>query len=78
MLRVVMCPLDPVGKQMAGPGIRYHRLAIELAQRFEVTLVAPGEGIPAMPYTFRPAESVSLRSRTWRRTSSSPRACHSA
>ena len=46
MLRVVMWSTDPVGKQMAGPGIRYHRLAIELAQRFEVTLVAPGEGIP--------------------------------
>ena len=62
MLRVVMWSTDPVGKQMAGPGIRYHRLAIELAQRFEVTLVAPGEGIPAMPYTFRPAESVSSAS----------------
>ena len=62
MLRVVMWSTDPVGKQMAGPGIRYHRLAIELAQRFEVTLVAPGEGIPGMPYTFRPAESVSSAS----------------
>lgn len=62
MLRVVMWSTDPVGKQMAGPGIRYHRLAIELAQRFEVTLVAPGEGIPATPYTFRPAESVSSAS----------------
>ena len=46
MLRVVMWSTDPVGKQMAGPGIRYHRLATELAGRFEVTLVAPGEGIP--------------------------------
>ena len=62
MLRVVMWSTDPVGKQMAGPGIRYHRLAIELAQHFEVTLVAPGGGIPAMPYTFRPAESVSSAS----------------
>jgi len=47
---------------MAGPGIRYHRLAIELAQRFEVTLVAPGGGIPAVPYIFRSAESVSSAS----------------
>ena len=59
MLRVVMWSTDPVGKQMAGPGIRYHRLATELAGRFEVTLVAPGEGIPETPYTFRPTESVS-------------------
>ena len=29
---------------MAGPGIRYHRLATELAGRFDVTLVAPGKG----------------------------------
>ena len=58
MLRVVMWSTDPVGKQMAGPGIRYHRLATELAQRFEVTLVAPGEGVPEAPYAFRPAESV--------------------
>jgi glycosyltransferase involved in cell wall biosynthesis len=62
MLRVVMWSTDPVGKQMAGPGIRYHRLAIELAQRFEVTLVAPGGGIPAVPYIFRSAESVSSAS----------------
>ena len=59
MLRVVMWSTDPVGKQMAGPGIRYHRLATELAPRFEVTLVAPGEGIAEAPYAFRPAESVS-------------------
>ena len=58
MLRVVMWSTDPVGKQMAGPGIRYHRLATELSGRFEVTLVAPGEGIPGTPYTFRAAESV--------------------
>jgi glycosyltransferase involved in cell wall biosynthesis len=58
MLRVVLWSTDPVGKQMAGPGIRYHRLAIELARSFEVALVAPGEGIPGVPYTFRPAASV--------------------
>lgn len=43
---------------MAGPGIRYHRLATELVGRFDVTLVAPGEGIPGSPYAFRSAESV--------------------
>lgn len=53
-----MWSMDPVGKQMAGPGIRYHRLALELAGRFDVTLVAAGEGIPSTPYTFRPVESV--------------------
>ena len=58
MRRVVMWSTDPVGKQMAGPGIRYHRLATELVQRFDVTLVAPGEGIPGSPYAFRSAESV--------------------
>jgi len=58
MRRVVMWSTDPVGKQMAGPGIRYHRLAVELAGRFDVTLVAPGGGIPETPYAFRPVESV--------------------
>jgi glycosyltransferase involved in cell wall biosynthesis len=58
MRRVVMWSTDPVGKQMAGPGIRYHRLSIELARQFEVTLVAPGEGISDVPYTFRSLESV--------------------
>jgi len=55
---VVMWSSDPVGKRMAGPGIRYHRLALELAGRFDVTLVAPGEGIPNAPYAFRSIESV--------------------
>jgi glycosyltransferase involved in cell wall biosynthesis len=58
MPRVAMWSTDPVGKQMAGPGIRYHRLSSELAGRFDVTLVAPGEGIPGAPYAFRPVESV--------------------
>lgn len=52
MLRVCMWSTDPVGPHMAGPGIRYHRLATELARRFEVTLVAPGDGLPDTPYTF--------------------------
>ncbi len=58
MLRVLMSSTDPVGERMAGPGIRYHRLSTELARRFDVTLVAPGEGIPDAPYAFRPVESV--------------------
>lgn len=58
MRRVVMWATDPVGAVMAGPGIRYHRLATELAGRFDVTLVAPGEGIPEAPYTFRRVDTV--------------------
>jgi hypothetical protein len=53
-----MWSTDPVGKLMAGPGIRYHNLATELARSFAVTLVAPGEGIADSAYAFRPAESV--------------------
>ena len=45
---------------MAGPGIRYHRLAAELARSYQVTLVAPGDGVPNAPYEFR--TSTSLRS----------------
>ena len=57
MVRVVMWSTDPVGERMAGPGIRYHRLATELAQRFDVTLVAPGDGVPGVPYAFRRVDS---------------------
>jgi glycosyltransferase involved in cell wall biosynthesis len=58
MRRVVMWSTDPVGEQMAGPGIRYHRLATELARTVSVTLVAPGEGLTDAPYTFRTASPV--------------------
>jgi glycosyltransferase involved in cell wall biosynthesis len=58
MLRVVLWSTDPVGERMAGPGIRYHRLSEELARQFEVTLVAPGEGVPGTAYGFRPVGSV--------------------
>ena len=78
MLRVVMWSTDPVGKQMAGPGIRYHRLATELAERFEVTLVAPGEGIPERAVHVPFGRVRDAPRRTWRRTSSSRRACRSA
>lgn len=52
MLKVCMWSTDPVGPLMAGPGIRYHRLATELARLFDVTLVAPGDGLPGAPYAF--------------------------
>jgi glycosyltransferase involved in cell wall biosynthesis len=55
MPHVVLWSSDPVGERMAGPGIRYHRLAAELARRFAVTLVAPGDGVAGAPYAFRPA-----------------------
>src|SRR5687767_11284585 len=58
MRRVVIWSADPVGTQMAGPGIRYHRLSVELAARYDVTLVAPGEGVAEAPYGFRPVGSV--------------------
>lgn len=56
MLRVALWSNDPVGERMAGPGIRYHRLATELARRHAVTLLAPaGAGVQGAGYTFRPA-----------------------
>ncbi len=58
MSRVVMWSTDPVGERMAGPGIRYHRLSMELAKRFDVTLVAPGDGVAGAPYTFRAPASA--------------------
>jgi glycosyltransferase involved in cell wall biosynthesis len=59
MKRVVMWSTDPVGKRMAGPGIRYHRLAIELSKRFDVTLVGPGsQGVDNAPYAYRPVAEV--------------------
>ncbi len=59
MLSVVMWSADPIGERMAGPGIRYHRLAGELAERFDVTLVGPGEGPPGdVRYRFRGAATI--------------------
>ena len=58
MLRVCMWSSDPVGERMAGPGIRYHRLSVELSRSFAVTLVAPGDGVSGSPYAFRTPESV--------------------
>ena len=59
MLRVAMWSTDPVGERMAGPGIRYHRLATELAKRFDVTLIGPtAEGVKSAPYAYRSASGV--------------------
>jgi glycosyltransferase involved in cell wall biosynthesis len=54
-----MWSTDQIGKRMAGPGIRYHRLSVELSKRFDVTLVGPGnEGVGNTPYAYRPAAEV--------------------
>ncbi len=59
MLRVAMWSTDPVGERMAGPGIRYHRLAAELVKRFDVTLIGPSaEGVSRASYNYRPSTSV--------------------
>jgi glycosyltransferase involved in cell wall biosynthesis len=39
--RVLLVSNDPIGRRMAGPGVRYHHFARELARRFEVALVVP-------------------------------------
>jgi glycosyltransferase involved in cell wall biosynthesis/SAM-dependent methyltransferase len=43
MTHVLVVSHDPVGRQMAGPGIRYRELTRVLAQYFEVTLAVPCE-----------------------------------
>lgn len=43
MARVLLVSNEPVGRTMAGPGIRYRQFALELAERFDVTLVVPNE-----------------------------------
>ncbi|MEO5575638.1 MAG: hypothetical protein ABIR67_07150, partial [Gaiellaceae bacterium] len=41
--RALVVSNDHVGTAMAGPGIRAHRFAVELARDFDVTLVVPFE-----------------------------------
>jgi hypothetical protein len=41
--RVLLVSNEPVGAAMAGPGIRYRQFALQLADRFDVTLVIPNE-----------------------------------
>jgi len=45
--KVVVFSHDLVGPRMAGPGVRYYRLAQALAREFEVVLVAPAGSEPA-------------------------------
>jgi glycosyltransferase involved in cell wall biosynthesis len=41
--RVLLVSNEPVGRTMAGPGIRYRQFALQLADRFDVTLVIPND-----------------------------------
>jgi glycosyltransferase involved in cell wall biosynthesis len=41
--RVLLVSNDAVGKQMAGPGIRYRQFALQLAQKHDVSLMIPNE-----------------------------------
>jgi glycosyltransferase involved in cell wall biosynthesis len=41
--RVLLVSNDAVGKQMAGPGIRYRQFALQLAEKHEVSLMIPNE-----------------------------------
>jgi hypothetical protein len=41
--RLLLVSNDHIGREMAGPGIRYYEFARELSKRFEVTLVVPDE-----------------------------------
>lgn len=49
--RLLIISHDIVGPTMAGPGIRYHHLALVLAQHLAVTLAAPGKP-PTDQYPF--------------------------
>ena len=46
---VLIISHDVVGKQMAGPGIRYYHLARVLSREFNVTLAVPHEQAPELP-----------------------------
>jgi glycosyltransferase involved in cell wall biosynthesis len=47
--RVLLVSNEPVGRAMAGPGIRYRQFAVHLAGRFDVTLVVPNEPEDEIP-----------------------------
>jgi glycosyltransferase involved in cell wall biosynthesis len=47
--RVLLVSNEPVGRTMAGPGIRYRQFAEHLAPRFDVTLVVPNEPEDEIP-----------------------------
>ncbi len=54
--KVLIISHDKVGPSMAGPGIRYHQIAIELSKTFDVTLAVFNptyvEGLKNTPYEF--------------------------
>lgn len=54
--RVLIISHDKVGKRMAGPGMRYHQIALELSKHFDVTLAtfnpAYLDGLENVPYSF--------------------------
>jgi glycosyltransferase involved in cell wall biosynthesis len=41
--KLLLVSNDHIGREMAGPGIRYYQFAKKLSERFDVTLVAPNE-----------------------------------
>jgi glycosyltransferase involved in cell wall biosynthesis len=47
--RVLLVSNEPVGATMAGPGIRYRQFALQLADRFDVTLVIPNRPEEELP-----------------------------
>jgi glycosyltransferase involved in cell wall biosynthesis len=47
--RVLLVSNGPVGATMAGPGIRYRQFALQLADRFDVTLMIPNEPEDELP-----------------------------
>ncbi|HID88655.1 MAG TPA: glycosyltransferase, partial [Anaerolineae bacterium] len=49
---VLIISHDVIGRQMAGPGIRYFHLARILSQEFEVALMIPGESVPESSSSF--------------------------
>jgi len=49
MTRIVLLSQDPVGKKMAGPGIRYFEMAKVLSKHFKVTLLTPNKSDISSP-----------------------------
>lgn len=56
MKRVLIISHDKVGPNMAGPGMRYHQIALELVKKFDVTLATLNpsylDGLQGVPYKF--------------------------
>jgi glycosyltransferase involved in cell wall biosynthesis len=46
---VLLVSNEPVGRTMAGPGIRYRQFALQLSDRFDVTLVIPNDPDEDLP-----------------------------